>query len=54
VLTGIGMRLRHATPLSSAAPVLWDHAEELDRGFAMFFAELRNETDAQRRTLGLE
>jgi len=54
VLAGIGMRLRHANPLASAAPVLWDHAEELDRSFAEFFPQLRAEATRQRAQLGLE
>ena len=54
VLAGIGMRLRHANPLANAAPVLWDHAEELDRCFAAFFPELRGEAERQRALLGLE
>lgn len=54
VLAGIGMRLRHTNPLASAAPVLWDHAEELDRSFAEFFPALRVEAEAQRLLLGLE
>ncbi len=54
VLVGIGMRLRHANPLASAAPLLWEHAEDLDRSFARFFPELRAEATLQRSALGLE
>lgn len=54
VLAGIGMRLHHANPLASAAPLLWEHAEALDRSFAQFFPELCAEAALQRYTLGLE
>ena len=54
VLAGIGMRLRHANPLASAAPQLWDRAEELDHSFAEFFPELCAEATLQRSALGLE
>jgi acyl carrier protein phosphodiesterase len=40
VLAGIGMRLKHANPLATAGPALWQRDAELNAAFARFFPEL--------------
>ena len=40
VLAGIGRRLKHANPLATAGPALWQREAELIAAFSRFFPEL--------------